>query len=965
MSAGLVRVGARGFGMQRTITAGIRAADDGAVVSVTPGEYRESLLLDRTVLIVAEKGAGSVRVVPAAGPALRVVAGAGTVRDLTLAQETPGAAAVQVTSGSPVFERCNVVGGHLEVGGDARPELRDCSITKAAGGALRFTGDSRATVRGGSLADLTGPGVLVDGGAAPRLAGLTISRPSGDGIQVSGHATGEFSDCEIVGPTGAGLRVQANAAPLLRRCRITEAKAEGVHVMTKPATASDGPATTRAKLVPAGPASAGAKPASVRNRPAPENSQPALLNGQRPPDDGSPAPGEDPAAQPGDSRTVLESCEILAAGSTGVLAAGSAGIVLRNCRVERSATVGLLAADDSRIEATGSTIADCADTALVARGSAVIVASQCAVLRPAGNGVYTAGAGRVELTGCELAGTGFSAVHLSGQTEAVLVGCTIGESAEHGIAVAEQALLTAEETVLEGARMSGIVVSDRADATIRRCQVNGARDGVIVRSRHRVLIEDCGISRSRRAGLTVGDGAGAVVRGTTIAETGTAGMIAEEGSLLIASDCEITGTGGSGLVVRAGARPEIRSTLIARTASNGAYVSDDAHLVLEDCELAQTGYPALYAGKGADPVVRRCLFRDTAQDVLLADGAQPVFDQCRADQVATSLLPADAGASPARTGPASRSGRPAKERLAADSVGKVTDNDQPGTSDQLPTGSKESGSAEADLQVLLAELRMLIGLDRVKRDVTTLVQLAQMVRLREEAGLAPPPVSRHLVFAGNPGTGKTTVARLYGRLLHALGMLTSGHLVEADRGDLVGEYVGHTAPKTQAVFRKALGGVLFIDEAYALTPRGQSSDFGQEAIATLVKLMEDHRDEVAVIVAGYPDDMIRFMDANPGLASRFSRTLTFEDYSTPELTDIVAAQAAEHQYELPEPTRQALHEFVDQIPRGAAFGNGRTARQIFQKMTEHHAERLTQGIAPTAAQLSTLLPEDLPGEDEM
>jgi hypothetical protein len=941
MSAGLVRVGARGFGMQRTITPGIRAAGDGAVVSVTPGEYRESLLLDRTVVIVAEKGAGSVRVVPATGPALRVVAGAGTVRDLTLAQETSGAAAVQVTSGSPVFERCDVVGGHLEIGGNAQPELRDCRITKAAGGALRLTGDSRATVRGGSLSDLTGPGVLVDGGAAPRLSGLTITRPSGDGIRVSGHATGEFSDCEIVGPAGAGLRVQANAALLLRRCRITETKAEGVHVMTQPAAASDGPATAGAKLVPAGPASAGAKPAPVRDRPAPESSQPGPPNGQRTPDDGSPAPGEDSAGLPGESRTVLESCEILAAGSAGILAAGAADIVLRNCRVERSATVGLLAADDSRIEATGSTIADCADTALVARDSAVIVAGQCAVLRPAGNGVYTVGAGRVELTGCELAGTGFSAVHLGGQTEAVLAGCTIGESAEHGVAVAGEALLTADETVLDGARMSGIVVSDRGDATIRRCQVSGARDGVVVRSRHRVLIEDCGISRSRRAGLTVGDGAGAVVRGTTIAEAGTAGMVAEDGSLLIASDCEITGAGGSGLVVRAGARPEIRSTLIARTASNGVYVSDNAHLVLEDCELAQTGYPALYAGQGADPVVRRCLFRDTAQDVLLADGAQAVFEQCRADKVTTSLLPADAGA-----GPGAATGRP-------------------GTSDRGPTGGEQGGSPEADLEALLAELRLLIGLDRVKRDVTTLAQLAQMVRLREEAGLVPPPVSRHLVFAGNPGTGKTTVARLYGRLLHALGMLTSGHLIEADRGDLVGEYVGHTAPKTQAVFRKALGGVLFIDEAYALTPRGQSSDFGQEAIATLVKLMEDHRDEVAVIVAGYPDDMIRFMDANPGLASRFSRTLTFDDYSTPELTDIVAAQAAQHQYELPEPTRQALHEFIDQIPRGTAFGNGRTARQIFQKMTERHAGRLTQATAPTAAQLSTLLPEDLPRQDEM
>jgi SpoVK/Ycf46/Vps4 family AAA+-type ATPase len=358
-------------------------------------------------------------------------------------------------------------------------------------------------------------------------------------------------------------------------------------------------------------------------------------------------------------------------------------------------------------------------------------------------------------------------------------------------------------------------------------------------------------------------------------------------------------------------------------------------------------------------VIRRCSFHDTAQDVLLADGAEPVFQFCRAERVTTSLLPADAD-----TGQREAERRAGPGRVVGITA-KAGADGEPGSGQDDKTEEDTAVAAEVNLEALLAELRRLVGLERVKRDVTTLVQLAQMVRLRERAGLAPPPVSRHLVFAGNPGTGKTTVARLYGRLLHSLGMLTSGHLVEADRSDLVGEYVGHTAPKTQAVFRKALGGVLFIDEAYALTPRGQASDFGQEALATLVKLMEDHRDEVAVIVAGYPDEMTRFIEANPGLGSRFSRVLTFDDYSTADLVEIVASQAIEHQYELPEPTRAALTGFVEVLPRGTTFGNGRTARQIFQLMTERHAERLAKSSAPTAAELSMLLPMDLPREEEM
>jgi SpoVK/Ycf46/Vps4 family AAA+-type ATPase len=243
-----------------------------------------------------------------------------------------------------------------------------------------------------------------------------------------------------------------------------------------------------------------------------------------------------------------------------------------------------------------------------------------------------------------------------------------------------------------------------------------------------------------------------------------------------------------------------------------------------------------------------------------------------------------------------------------------------------------------------------------------MVKVMQLVRRRSEAGLPAPPLSRHLVFAGNSGTGKTTVARLYGRILAAVGLLSRGHLVEADRGTLVGEYVGHTAPKTTAAFRSALGGVLFIDEAYALVPHGgQGGDFGREAIATLVKLMEDHRDDVVVIVAGYPEEMERFVDVNPGLASRFTRTLVFEDYDDEELVRIVEANARQHQYVLSEGTRESLLEYFGAVGRDERFGNGRTARQAFQRMTERQARRLadTAFEAATGEDLMILLPQDV------
>ncbi len=863
MTAGLVRVGPRGFGMQRTISAAIRVAADGGVVSVTPGEYRESLVLDRSVTITAEQGAESVRVISPGGPALQVVSGAGTVRDLTIEQDASGGAAVLVTGGTVVLERCCISGGCLEVTGDAEPELRDCRVRKVPADGLRFTGDSRATVRGGALSELAGHGVVVAGGATPTISGLSISGPAGDAIHVSGHATGVFEDCEIVGPGRAGLRVTESGAPLLRGCRIRDAAA------------------------------------------------------------------------------------------TGVFAGGSAKVVLRGCRIERTGAAGVLATDESVVTMAGSTVADAADTGLVARDSAVLTADGGAVLRPAGNGAFAVGAARMELTCCEFTDTGYSAVHLGERAGGVLKDCVIGGSAEHAVTVTGDALLRAEGTGMMRSRMSGVMVTERGDVAMHGCQISEARTGICLRSPRRVLVADCQITKPRRAGIEVGAGAGAVLREVRVEDCGAAGIVAESGSLLVARDCEITGTGGSGVVIRAGSDAEIRSTTIARTASNGVYVSDNGHVLMEDCAMSAASYPALYVGAGADPVIRRCRFHDTAQDVLIADGAEPLFECCLADRVTSSLLPADANA------PAGRSAAPAAGASPSPSPAR------PGAKAVAGAAGQATDPAPGDLDSLLAELRRLVGLDRVKRDVTTLVHLAQMVRLREQAGLPPPPLSRHLVFAGNPGTGKTTVARLYGRLLHALGMLASGHLVEADRADLVGEYVGHTAPKTQAVFRKALGGVLFIDEAYALTPRGQASDFGQETIATLVKLMEDHRDEVAVIVAGYPDEMSRFIAANPGLGSRFSRTLSFDDYSTTELVEIIASQATEHRYELSEQAKEALFDFVALLPRGATFGNGRTARQVFQLMTERHARRVAEAGIVTREDLTTLLPADLPGETDL
>ncbi len=270
---------------------------------------------------------------------------------------------------------------------------------------------------------------------------------------------------------------------------------------------------------------------------------------------------------------------------------------------------------------------------------------------------------------------------------------------------------------------------------------------------------------------------------------------------------------------------------------------------------------------------------------------------------------------------------------------------------------------EENLEELLANLNGLVGLGKVKEDLNSLINLLKVHKLREERGLPQASVSLHMVFAGNPGTGKTTVARLRSKIYQKLGVLSKGHLVEVDRSGLVSGYVGQTAMKTKKIVESAMGGLLFIDEAYALTANTGSNDFGMEAVNTLLKAMEDNRSDLVVIVAGYTDLMEAFLDSNPGLRSRFNKQILFEDYSAEELVGIFNGICSKSFFELTDEAKEIVSRFFeDRVARKEelpGFANGRDARNFFEKTLTNQANRLATMISVTDKDLVTITKEDV------
>ncbi|MEV6755163.1 right-handed parallel beta-helix repeat-containing protein [Streptomyces sp. NPDC051214] len=650
---------------------------------------------------------------------------------------------------------------------------------------------------------------------------------------------------------------------------------------------------------------------------------------------------------------VFEECEVVAAGQSGIAVRGGAHPRLERCRVHHASGAGLsVTGEHSGLEAIGCEVYEVKGSGVQITGRAAAHLTDCDVHRTTSDGVTLDTDAVLTLADCRIHDIPENAIDLRSRSVLTLTRSTVRQFGRNGLSVWDPGTrVDANQCEIHDSTgdYPAVWVSDGATAVLESCRVHDVPDALFVLDRgSRADVVDSDLSQVRNTAVSVSDGATAQLDDCRIRDAATGAWFRDHGSGGTLANCTVDGV-QTGVIVTKGADPTLERCTVTSPAEAGFYVSAGGRGSLHGCRVTDSGGYGFHVIDGCRTTLKKCRTERCARGGFEFAEDGPLVEDCTSDE-----------SGGVRTAAASAAAAPeAAPQTAKQSVGLL--GAIPGQrADLAPATTTAPEPPSRSSKDVLGELDTLVGLESVKREVRALTDMIEVGRRRQLAGLKAASVRRHLVFTGSPGTGKTTVARLYGEILASLGVLESGHLVEVSRVDLVGEHIGSTAIRTQEAFDRARGGVLFIDEAYALSPEDSGRDFGREAIDTLVKLMEDHREAVVVIVAGYTAEMQRFLSVNPGVASRFSRTITFGDYAPEELLRIVEQQAEEHEYHLDTGTGEALLKYFTALPKGPAFGNGRTARQTFEAMVERHAGRVAQFEEPSKDDLTLLYPEDLP-----
>ncbi|NNU98469.1 right-handed parallel beta-helix repeat-containing protein [Geobacillus sp. DSP4a] len=930
------------FSKYKTITAAIQNAVPGAKIFVEPGTYHENIIIDKEIELIGNGPVNEIILYSKNTSAILMQTEHAIVRGITIHQggqskENEYYYAVDLPMGSLILEDCNIssdIGGGIRVHNlhtnpviqrcnihntqrngifittKGNPTIRDCKIYNNLMNGVYVNNKGRGTIENCEIYSNTYPNVCIKSEGDPVIRGCKIYESKQNGVWVKEKGRGMIENCEIYSNTYPNVDIESEGDPVIRGCKIYKGETNGLVVANKGRGTIEN-CEIYSNTYPNVCIKSEGDPV-IRGCKIYESKQNGVWVKEK-------------------GRGMIENCEIYSNTYPNVDIESEGDPVIRGCKIYKGETNGLVVANKGR-----GTIENCEiysntypNVCIKSEGDPVI--RGCKIYESKENGVWVKEKGRGMIENCEIYSNTYPNVDIESEGDPVIRGCKIYESKENGVWVKEKGRGMIENCEIYSNTYPNVDIESEGDPVIRGCKIyKGESNGLVVTKKGRGTIENCEIYSNTYPNVAIESEGDPVIRGCKIYKGETDGVLVKEKGRGMIENCEIYSNTYPNVCIESEGDPVIRGCKIYKGESNGLVVTKKGRGRLENCEIynAPEDCPAVVIDKEGNPTLQKCkIYDNRGTGVWVKEQGYGVLENC---EIYGNFIQ--------------------DIEISEDSkvviLGSTTKQEERKDEEKKQDNSYHqfSDGNISELNKVLEELDSLIGMENVKKQIRETIEYIQFNQELANFGIESENVkiaASHTVLYGNPGTGKTTVAKLLGKLYKAMGLLSSGHVVEANREKLVGEYIGHTAPKTKKKIDEAMGGILFIDEAYALTNKGSENDFGPEAIEVLLEEMENRKGEFVVVVAGYEKEMAQFLEANPGLKSRFTQYFHLQDYTPDEMVDIARKMVRDKKRKLSQDAEEALHKEFTLLwrKRDRFFSNARTVRNYVDGMLQAQAQR--------------------------